>query len=101
MTAVLPAAHLIARNVATALEEDVGRADWTAMLIEPDRQGRATVIARESAVLCGRAWFDECFRQIDPRVQVSWLAEEGNRVEAGTVLCEIAGPGPRLAYRRA
>jgi len=92
----LPAAHLIAQHVATALAEDIGRADWTAMLIAPERMGRATVLLREDAVLCGQAWFDECFRQVDPRVTVRWLVAEGALLPANTVLCEIVGPARAL-----
>jgi nicotinate-nucleotide pyrophosphorylase (carboxylating) len=95
-TMSLPAAHLIAQHVATALAEDIGRADWTAMLIAPERMGRATVLLREDAVLCGQAWFDECFRQVDPRVTVRWLVAEGALLPANTVLCEIVGPARAL-----
>lgn len=92
----LPAAHLIAQHVATALAEDIGRADWTAMLIAPERMGRATVLLREDAVLCGQAWFDECFRQVAPQVTVRWLVAEGAQLSANTVLCEIVGPARAL-----
>ncbi|GAB3243762.1 nicotinate-nucleotide diphosphorylase [Chitinimonas naiadis] len=96
MTAILPPAHLIAQQVATALAEDIGRADWTAMLIPAGRPGRATVIAREAATLCGQAWFEECYRQVDPAVRVSWRVAEGARIEAGQLLCEIEGPARAL-----
>lgn len=79
-------------QVTRALREDVGSGDLTASLIPAERLARATVISRENAVLCGRAWFDEVFRQIDPRVQVSWSAEEGASVAANQTLCEIHGP---------
>ncbi|HEY9100952.1 carboxylating nicotinate-nucleotide diphosphorylase [Chitinimonas sp.] len=96
MTALLPPAHLIARQVATALEEDIGQADWTAMLIPADRPGRATVIAREAAVLCGQAWFEECYRQVDAGVRVNWLVAEGAQVQPGQLLCELYGPARAL-----
>ncbi|WP_148716569.1 carboxylating nicotinate-nucleotide diphosphorylase [Chitinolyticbacter meiyuanensis] len=92
----LPLPHLIAADVARALAEDVGDCDWTAQLIAPERQGRATVIARENAVICGIAWFDECFRQVDPRACVRWQVAEGTQVKAGTQLCEIVGPARAL-----
>jgi len=96
MPAALPAPHLIAQQVSLALAEDIGRTDWTAQLIAADTVGRATVIAREAAVICGQAWFDECFRQIDPSVTVHWLVAEGSQVAPNTVLCEIAGPARAL-----
>lgn len=79
-------------HVARALEEDLGSGDLTASLIPAERTARATVICRESAVLCGRDWFEAVFRQIDPRVTVHWLAEEGARIEANQTLCELEGP---------
>lgn len=93
---MIPASHLIASHVAAALQEDIGRCDWTAMLIAPDIQSSATVIARQSAVLCGRAWFDEVFRQVDDEVQVQWMVEEGERIAADQVLCLILGPARSL-----
>jgi nicotinate-nucleotide pyrophosphorylase (carboxylating) len=47
-------------------------------------------------VLCGRPWFDEVFRQIDPAARVAWDAEEGASVEPGQRLCRIAGPARSL-----
>lgn len=78
-------------QVARALSEDLGSGDLTASLIPANRQARATVISRESAILCGRAWFDAVFHQLDPEIEVTWRADEGERVAPDRVLCEIAG----------
>jgi len=86
----------LVEQVARALAEDVGSGDLTANLVPASRQGRATVITREAAVLCGRPWVDEVFRQIDPAVQVSWDADEGAAVEPGQRLCRLAGPARSL-----
>jgi nicotinate-nucleotide pyrophosphorylase (carboxylating) len=86
----------LVEQVARALAEDVGSGDLTAALVPAGRQGRATVITREAAVLCGRPWFDEVFRQVDPVVQVSWDADEGAAVEPGQRLCRLAGPARSL-----
>ncbi|MFO1385735.1 MAG: carboxylating nicotinate-nucleotide diphosphorylase [Chitinivorax sp.] len=87
---------IISANVATALAEDVGDGDLTAQLIAAGHRGTATVISRQAAVLCGTAWFNECFRQVDPSVEVFWLAKEGEEVEANQLLCEISGPARAL-----
>ncbi|MEN3811261.1 carboxylating nicotinate-nucleotide diphosphorylase [Chromobacterium piscinae] len=92
----LPAHHLIAQHVSLALAEDIGPCDWTARLIAADKTGAARVIAREDAVICGQAWFDECFRQVDARCRVEWLAAEGEKVAAGSELCRIGGPARAL-----
>jgi nicotinate-nucleotide pyrophosphorylase (carboxylating) len=86
----------LAEQVARAVAEDVGGGDLTAALVPAGRQGRATVITREAAVLCGRPWFDEVFHQVDPAVRVSWDAEEGTSVEPGQRLCRLDGPARSL-----
>jgi len=79
----------IERNVLTALKEDIGDGDLTAMLSAPGHQSRGTVISRENAVLAGRAWFDLCFHHLDTKAQVQWNFTDGDVVESGQVLCEI------------
>ena len=96
MNAAPPPAESLLRDVRTALAEDVGAGDRTAALIPTQRQGRATVITREAAVLCGRPWFDEVFRQLDPAIVVTWQAEDGEAVEAGQLLCGLEGPARAL-----
>jgi nicotinate-nucleotide pyrophosphorylase (carboxylating) len=86
----------VSQTVTTALQEDVGSGDLTAQLIPADRAARATVITREDAVLCGTAWFDEVFRQIDPRVRVTWSARDGDRVGADQQLCTLEGAARSL-----
>ena len=92
----LPPAHHIASLVSQALAEDIGQQDWTALLIDAATPGHARVIAREAATVCGQAWFDEAFRQVDGRCQVRWQVAEGQQVAADTVLCEISGPARAL-----
>ena len=96
MSLALPPSEYIAHTVRTALEEDVGTGDLTAQLIPADRASKATVITREDAILCGQAWFDEVFRQVDSRVQVTWKASDGDRVHANQLLCELSGPSRAL-----
>lgn len=82
----------IAEVVRFALDEDVGTGDLTAALIPADRQGRAHILTRECAVLCGTAWAEEAFRQLDARVAVHWLARDGEALAPGRRLCELEGP---------
>lgn len=78
--------------VERALTEDIGSGDVTAELVPAEQQVSARLITRESAVLCGRPWFDAVFARLDSRVQIEWLAEEGARVEPDQVLCRLHGP---------
>jgi nicotinate-nucleotide pyrophosphorylase (carboxylating) len=79
----------LARNVRDALAEDIGRGDWTAMLVPEGRRARARVTAKEAAVLCGQRWFDACMLALDPSAQVCWSVGEGQLAPAGTVVCDI------------
>jgi nicotinate-nucleotide pyrophosphorylase (carboxylating) len=78
----------VERNVLMALAEDIGSGDLTALLT-PSKQARGIVITREDAVLCGTAWFDACFRRIDPKAKIVWSAHDGDLITAGQALCEI------------
>ena len=81
----------IPATVARALQEDIGTGDITAMLIPADKQARAAVISRETAVICGRAWVDEVFRQLDPATQIEWHINEGDLVSPEQRLFTIEG----------
>ncbi|MCV6614797.1 MAG: nicotinate-nucleotide diphosphorylase (carboxylating), partial [Cellvibrionaceae bacterium] len=59
----------IRRSVRTALAEDVGSGDITAALIAAEQMASARVITREDCIVCGRAWVDEVFAQLDPEVE--------------------------------
>lgn len=83
-------------TVALALAEDVGSGDLTAALIPETAQAEATVISREQAILCGAAWFDAVFRQLDPRIAIEWRAADGDRVEPNQLLCALRGPARAL-----
>ena len=74
-----------------ALAEDLGSGDLTASLIPADKPGNATVVCRELAVLCGSAWFEAVFRRLDPNVQITWQARDGDVLEEGQVFCELRG----------
>jgi nicotinate-nucleotide pyrophosphorylase (carboxylating) len=86
----------IADSVLQALAEDVGAGDLTASLIPAEIQAEAQVVTREPAILCGTAWFDEVFRQVDKRVSVTWNARDGDTIRAGQILCILHGPARAL-----
>jgi nicotinate-nucleotide pyrophosphorylase (carboxylating) len=86
----------IATVVKRALIEDVGTGDITAQLIPTTTQARAQVISREPAILCGTAWFDEVYQQLDPKTTVVWYAHDGDLVQPKQVLCEVDGEARTL-----
>lgn len=86
---------LIAAQVRGALDEDVGDGDLTALLV-PQGAAHAVLSTREDGVLCGCAWFDEVFTQLDPGMRIAWRARDGDRIAAGAVLCELDGQARAL-----
>ena len=78
-----------ARNIRDALQEDIGRCDWTAELVPADRRVQARVVAKEDGVLCGRDWFEACLFQLDPSAHIQWAYEEGALMAANTEVCLI------------
>ena len=93
---ITPPDHsVVMAAVRMALAEDVGPGDATAALV-PNQAVKARLICRESAVLCGRPWFDAVFDALDSRIQVRWAADEGQRLAPNQMVCELAGPAPQL-----
>ena len=106
-------ARHIRANVRAALDEDIGalspalsrerergtenrdamtsNGDLTAQLIPEHSVAQATVITRETMVLCGTLWFEECFKTLDPDCSIVWQLAEGEQAAAGQTLCTIAG----------
>jgi nicotinate-nucleotide pyrophosphorylase (carboxylating) len=94
-TQLLPPAEVIRTDVQRALQEDVGDGDRTAALV-PDVTALAELLVRDEAVLSGTPWFDEAFRQVDRRVQITWMAQDGDTVHPGQILCRVEGPARAL-----
>jgi nicotinate-nucleotide pyrophosphorylase (carboxylating) len=88
--------QLVLKQVQAALEEDVGAGDLTASLVPAAQQVTATIIARETAVICGIPWVQTCFNQVDANIKINWQVTEGECVQANQVLCEITGPARAL-----
>ena len=78
-------------TVSAALHEDIGSGDITAQLVPEGNTATARVIAREPAVICGRPWVDEVFRQVDPALKVAWHCGEGEQVQANAGIFTVTG----------
>jgi len=77
------------RNIRDALREDIGQRDWTAELVPAGQDVKANVLVREAAVLCGRDWFEGCFRALDPEARFTWHYKEGAAMSEETPVCRI------------
>ena len=86
----------LTQDVRNALTEDVGSGDITARLIPTSTLAEARVISREPAIMCGSAWFNEVYRQLDPKVHVVWRCADGDQITPEQVLCIVQGPARSL-----
>jgi nicotinate-nucleotide pyrophosphorylase (carboxylating) len=83
-------------TVRIALAEDIGNGDITAALIPEQQTAQATVISREPAIVCGMAWFNAVFEELDSRVKTDWQVRDGDAVNANQALCKLSGPARAL-----
>jgi len=83
-------------NIRTALVEDIGSGDWTALLVPEHELVRASVVVREAAVLCGAPWFEAVMKQCDARITLEWRYAEGALMTADTEVCAITAPARAL-----
>jgi nicotinate-nucleotide pyrophosphorylase (carboxylating) len=81
----------LAQQVRIALDEDIGDGDITAALIPARNTASATVICRETAIICGQDWFNAAFLQLDPATRIEWMIMDGAAVQPGQTLCNIEG----------
>ena len=78
--------------VANALNEDIGSGDLMASLVDAEAVVGASIIARQFLVLCGQAWVDEVFAQLDRSVVVDWYVGDSQSAENDDIICKIVGP---------
>ncbi len=79
------------QQVSDALREDVGGGDVTASLVPARQRVRGRLITREPMTLCGSAWVEETFRQLDPQIVLKWQVEEGGQADAAETLLILEG----------
>jgi nicotinate-nucleotide pyrophosphorylase (carboxylating) len=86
----------ITEEVSRALAEDLGTGDITAALLPSDQMLEAVILSREAMLVCGQAWVDAVFAQLDSRIQCQWLVTEGAWLAGPERLCHISGPARAL-----
>lgn len=88
--------HAIQLNIQHALQEDIGEGDITALLTPETEQATATIISRENMILAGRPWVDALIQAYDANVQITWLKQDGDTVQANEVFLKLAGSARSL-----
>lgn len=84
---------LLDRLIDLAFEEDLGAAGdlTTQATVPPGARAEARVRAKEPLVLAGTRAFQRVFERLDPTVRLELLAQDGDRVAAGTEVIRAAG----------
>ena len=82
---------LVNQTVLTALLEDIGTGDLTALLIPESNLAEAAIISRQDAIICGIDWVEASFHQVNKDITIKWLVNEGEKVAANQLLCKING----------
>ena len=87
----LPDHSIIVDDVKSCIEEDIKTGDLTANLIPEKSTIEGKIIAREAGIICGIAWANEAFRQINASIEVEWKVNDGDEVQDQTTICRISG----------
>jgi nicotinate-nucleotide pyrophosphorylase (carboxylating) len=87
-----PPAEAVRAAVRRALEEDLGGlGDLSAALVPSRATASLALVARAPGVLAGELCAKEAFFQLDPTVEVRWVAPEGSRLDPGQRVAEVRG----------
>jgi nicotinate-nucleotide pyrophosphorylase (carboxylating) len=83
----------VKKNVRVALKEDSVRKDLSIKAITKFSKKivSAELIIREKAIISGKAWLEESFKQIDPAIKISWRFKEGKEVPKNSIVAKITG----------
>jgi len=75
-----------------ALAEDLGWGDVTTeVLVFPDQQGKASIIAKANGILAGTEVAKQVFLKVDPELKVGILIEDGANIKPGDIIAKIEG----------
>jgi nicotinate-nucleotide pyrophosphorylase (carboxylating) len=83
----------VAREVRRFLDEDVGSGDVTTdRVVSRAARARGSMVAREACVVAGLQIARVVFLAVDPSIEVSLHAADGDAVASGAVLIRLDGP---------
>lgn len=80
----------IKKSVLIAINEDIGDGDLTSSITENIKVS-AVILTREDMTLSGQAWANEVFNQIDPKIKIEWMFNDGDTIKKNKTLAIING----------
>jgi nicotinate-nucleotide pyrophosphorylase (carboxylating) len=82
----------IERIIDLALSEDLGSGDITSeILIPPELQGEASLLAKEKGILAGVEIAQRVFLKVDPSIKFKVLIRDGTAVKPGDIIATVSG----------
>lgn len=77
----------------TALKEDLDQTgDITTMATIPDNQyTKASVVAKQDGVLCGKEVFSDVFKMIDSSIEIRWAKNDGDFISNQDKIAQLSG----------
>jgi len=83
---------LVTQLIDIAFAEDIGPGDYTSLAtINAAEFGKSIIVAKDEGVLAGLGLAEYIFKKVDPRLQVSLLMQDGDKVKYGDVVLEVQG----------
>jgi nicotinate-nucleotide pyrophosphorylase (carboxylating) len=84
--------HNLKNLIEHALSEDLGNGDVTSeAIVLADATSTADIKAKQDLVLAGLDVARHVFHYLDPAIQFTPLAKDGDRIKAGAVLARVSG----------
>ena len=83
-------------NIEQALQEDISDGDITALLTPENEQATANILSRENMILAGQPWVNALIQAFDANIQITWLKQDGDPVEANEVFLQLSGSARSL-----
>lgn len=89
----MPDSKALEHLIALALAEDVGPGDWTTeWTVDREAFGKAVIVAKEPLVVAGTKAASLVFQRVEPRLQLTLEAMDGDKLTAGDQLLLVQGP---------
>ena len=86
------------KDVAAAIIEDLGTGDITTDLLGKDKNKLTVALVKtnQEAILCGKIWFDNAFKNIQKKyrgpLKITWYKKDGDKIKNGETICKIVAP---------
>ena len=86
------------KDVAAAIIEDLGTGDITTDLLGKDKKKLTVALVKtnQEAILCGKIWFDNAFKNIQKKyrgpLKITWYKKDGDKIKKGDTICKIVAP---------